>query len=45
MATDAEARKDLKAHERSYARFISMMKWGTILSLLTGALVIYVIRN
>jgi hypothetical protein len=45
MATDAEARKDLKAHERSYVRFISMMKWGTILSLLTGALVIYVISN
>ena len=45
MATDAEARKDLKAHESSYARFISMMKWGTILSLLTGAIVIYVISN
>ncbi|HST36972.1 MAG TPA: aa3-type cytochrome c oxidase subunit IV [Allosphingosinicella sp.] len=45
MATDAETRKDLRAHETSYARFISMMKWGTILSVLTGALVIYVISN
>lgn len=45
MATEGEVRKDLKAHETSYARFIAMMKWGTILSLLTGALVIYVISN
>ena len=31
MAAEGEA-KELKAHERSYGRFISMMKWGTILS-------------
>lgn len=45
MATDADARKELKAHERSYDRFIAMMKWGTILSLITGAIVIYIISN
>lgn len=41
---DGEA-KELKAHERSYARFVSMMKWGTVLSLLTGAFVILIIYN
>lgn len=45
MATEADARKELKAHERSYDRFIGMMKWGTILSVLTGAIVIYIISN
>lgn len=44
MAADGEA-KDLKAHEKSYARFIFMMKWGTLLSLLTGAIVILIIGN
>ena len=37
MATEAEARKELRAHEDSYGRFIAMMKWGTILSPLIGA--------
>ena len=44
MAAEGEA-KDLKAHERSYARFISMMKWGTILSALTAFVVILLISN
>ena len=37
--------KDLKAHERSYGRFIFMMKWGTILSLITGFIVILIIAK
>ena len=45
MATDGDAAKDMKAHEKSYARFIFMMKWGTAVSLLTGALVILIIYN
>lgn len=36
--------KDLKAHERSYDRFIFMMKWGTILSLITAFVVILLIQ-
>ena len=44
MAAEGEA-KDLKAHERSYGRFIFMMKWGTILSLITGFIVIFIISN
>jgi len=45
MATDADARKELKAHERSYDRFIAMMKWGTILSVIAAFLVIMIISN
>jgi len=37
--------KDLKAHERSYDRFLFMMKWGTILSVITAFLVIFIISN
>jgi aa3 type cytochrome c oxidase subunit IV len=44
MAAEGDAR-DFKAHEKSYARFIAMMKWGTILSALTGILVILIISN
>lgn len=40
---DGEA-KELKAHEQSYDRFIFMMKWGTVLSLITGFIVILIIQ-
>lgn len=45
MVTEAETRQELRAHENGYSRFIAMMKWGTILSLLVGALVVYIISN
>jgi hypothetical protein len=45
MATDGDARKDFRAHETSYVRFTGMMKWGTVLAVLTGALVIFIIAN
>jgi len=44
MAID-DATKDFRAHEGSYHRFLFMMKWGTILSLLTGLMVILIIAN
>jgi hypothetical protein len=44
MAAEGDV-KDLKAHEKSYARFTTMMKWGTAVSLLVGALVILIIYN
>jgi len=37
--------KDMKAHEGSYERFIFMMKWGTVLALLTGAMVVLIIAK
>jgi hypothetical protein len=45
MAADGEATKEMRAHEGSYTRFIFMMKWGTILSLMVGFLVILIISN
>jgi hypothetical protein len=44
MASD-ETAKDFRAHENSYHRFLFMMKWGTILSVITGFLVILIIAN
>ena len=37
--------KELKAHERSYGRFTFMMKWATIVSVLTAFFVIFIISN
>jgi len=45
MATDGEAPKDMRAHESSYGLFVSMMKWGTLLAVITGAIVIFVIAK
>ena len=44
MASD-EAAKEIRAHEGSYHRFTFMMKWGTILALLTGFIVILIIAK
>lgn len=37
--------KEFRAHERSYGRFIFMMKWGTLVSLATALIVILLIYN
>ena len=44
MATD-ETSREIRAHEGSYQRFTFMMKWGTILSLITGFIVILIISK
>ena len=44
MAAD-EATKEIRAHQGSYTRFIFMMKWGTILSLLLGFIVNLIIAK
>jgi hypothetical protein len=44
MASD-DAAKEIRAHEGSYQRFTFMMKWGTILSLITGLIVILIIAK
>jgi hypothetical protein len=44
MASD-EATKEIRAHQTSYHRFTFMMKWGMILSLLTGFIVILIIAK
>jgi hypothetical protein len=34
---------EMRAHERSYSRFIWLMKWGAVVSLVTALFVILII--
>jgi hypothetical protein len=45
MAADGEANKDLKAHLGTYAAFTGLMKWGAIVSMIVGLIVILIIRT
>ena len=45
MASEREAEKEFKAHFSSYARFVTLFKWGTILSLITAAIVVLLIAG
>lgn len=36
---------DYPAHERSYDRFMTMLKFGSIAAAIAGALVIFIIAN
>ena len=36
---------DYPAHERSYDRFLFMLKWGTIASAIVGLAVVLIIAN
>ena len=44
MASD-ETAKEFRAHEGSYQRFTFMMKWGAILAVITGLIVILIIHK
>ena len=43
MAGEHQVQSDTQAHVRDYSRFISLMKWGTIISFLVGAFVVFLI--
>lgn len=45
MAADANAGKELQAHENTYAFFTGLMKWGTALSFVAGMIVVFIIAN
>ncbi len=45
MAAPGETSKEVRTHEKSYALFTTMMKWGTILSVMIAFVVILLIRN
>lgn len=34
---------DMKAHNSTYTGFIGLVKWGTIVSVLAGALAVYLV--
>jgi hypothetical protein len=45
MAADHETHEDITAHVKSYSAFAWMMKWGTILSVITTAIVVLIIAK
>ena len=44
MAAD-EAERAVRSHRHSYERFIGLMKWGAIVSVVTALIVIFIISN
>ena len=45
MAAEGEIQQEVAVHERGYASFIAMMKWGTIISLVLGLIVVLIISE
>lgn len=43
MAADGTPEVEMNAHRSSYSLFIGLVKWGTIISFLAAALVIFII--
>ena len=44
MAVDLDLEKETVTHRRGYLGFVSLMKWGTIISAITAIIVILIIR-
>lgn len=45
MAANGEAQKEMQAHVATYSGFLSLLKWGAILSFLAGFAVIFLIAG
>lgn len=45
MAANGDLDNQMGAHQSGYERFLRLMKWGTILSMLTGFIVVLLISN
>ena len=45
MAGEGEVQQEVAVHEKGYSSFIAMMKWGTIISLVLGLIVILIIAE
>ncbi len=45
MAAEGDLEKETVVHRQGYEGFITLLKWGTALSLLVAAVVILVISN
>ena len=43
MAADLDLEKETASHRKGYDGFITLMKWGTILSAVTALLVVFII--
>ena len=45
MAAEGEIEKEVLTHRKGYDGFIFLMKWGAIISLVLGLIVILLIRE
>jgi hypothetical protein len=45
MAAEGELDKEVSVHRKGYEGFLFLMKWGTIISVITGFIVILLIRE
>lgn len=45
MAAEGDARTEIVAHEKGYSGFVAMMKWGAIISLVLGLIVVLIIAD
>lgn len=45
MAEGGAPQGEMKAHEGTYTGFAALMKWGTVVSLLLAALVVWLIAG
>ena len=45
MVSSADTEHDTRSHRETYGGFTVLMKWGTILSFITGMIVIFIIAN
>jgi hypothetical protein len=45
MAAEGEIEKESIAHRKGYESFLFMMKWGAIISMVTGLIVVLLIRE
>ena len=45
MASEREAEKEVRAHLSTYEGFTTLFKWGTILALITAAIVVLAISG
>ncbi|MET1111114.1 MAG: aa3-type cytochrome c oxidase subunit IV [Allosphingosinicella sp.] len=45
MAAEGEIEKDVIVHRKGYEGFIFLMKWGAIISLVLGLIVVLLIRE
>jgi hypothetical protein len=45
MTAEGELEKEVVTHRKGYEGFIFLMKWGAIISVVTGLIVILLIRE
>ena len=45
MAAEVELEKEAAVHKRGYEGFVSLMKWGTILSVIIAMIVVFLIAD